>query len=170
MLHCFGNPTYWSSLNNRTNSEKYSKSLQKLVENITSTALRVHNENFRGNWEKLRECWMRHQLVSTNRWKKYSSIGYTVCIFSFTALGSVMEGILCINAIGLTLPAVLWPFCMMVTFLSMAVIYIGLVCKTKQIIELFAYLDHLIEGSKSFSFFFNSPSLCELASINYYRF
>lgn len=71
-------------------------------------------------------------------------------IISLTALGSLMEGIVCFNAIGLT--AVLWPFCIMVTFLSVTALYMGLINKTTQINELFAYMDHLIGGSKFCNF------------------
>lgn len=74
-------------------------------------------------------------------------------IFSFTALGSVLEGILCINGSGDSLAVGLWSLCMMLTFLSVAAIYISLVMKTKQINKLFIYLDNLIVASKFFRFF-----------------
>lgn len=70
-------------------------------------------------------------------------------IFGFIVLMGIMQGILCVYAVSVALAEVLWPLCVMVTFLSVAVIYIGLVIKTEQINEIFAFMSHIIDRRKS---------------------
>lgn len=71
-----------------------------------------------------------------------------VSIFTSSMLGCVLEGVLCIKFLKYSVADCLWPFGFLLSFSSVALIYFSLVVKSKEINELFDYLENVINASK----------------------
>lgn len=82
-------------------------------------------------------------------------------IFAFPTLCSVLEVMLCIKFIKFSFVACLWPFSIVLTFFSLALIYASLLAKTNEVNELFKYLENVIDKSKGkFQFLNKAPANC----------
>lgn len=68
-------------------------------------------------------------------------------IFSFPTLCSVLQVILCIKFIKHSFVLCLWPFSLVLTFFSLALIYASLVAKTDEVNALVRYLESVIDKS-----------------------
>lgn len=71
-------------------------------------------------------------------------------IFSLPILCCVLEGVVCVKFIKYSVAACLWPFSVILTFSSIALIYGSLVIKSNEITELFAYLENVINKSNAY--------------------
>lgn len=68
-------------------------------------------------------------------------------IFSLLILCCVLEGMVCVKFISYSVTACLWPFSVILTFSSIALIYGSLVIKSTEINALFNYLENVIRTS-----------------------
>lgn len=68
--------------------------------------------------------------------------------FSSSMLGCVLEGAVCMKFLEYGLAEFLGPFGFLLSFSSVSLIYISLVVKSKEISELFDYLENVINASK----------------------
>lgn len=72
-------------------------------------------------------------------------------IFSLPILCCILEAVVCVKFIRYSVAACLWPFSVILTFSSIALIYGSLVIKSKEINDLFTYLENVINTSNAFA-------------------
>lgn len=75
-----------------------------------------------------------------------------ISIFSFPMLCGVLESILCIRNYTISLTACFWSFSIILSFVSVAMIYARLMMKAGQINELFSFMEDVINTSNVSSF------------------